>query len=404
MLIWIAMLVPVATAAILFFFFEHKTVWWEFLVPFVLSAVLILLCKCTAEKIGVTDTEYWGNKGVVAEHYEDWDEKVPCRHPKYCTRTVSRTDSKGRTHTSTERYQCGYEHMYDVDYHPECWVLKDDRGKPWSISRGQFERLASKWGNKTFVDLHRDYHSDDGDMYQSKWDGRDETIEPVISKHFYENRVQAASDSLFNFQEVPEEDEETYGLFDYPDIEAAWCPSILGDGPRKAAADDYLTRMNAKLGAPKQVRMWILVYKNQPMEAAFLQRNLWKGGNKNEFTVCVGTNDAWDVTWCKVISWTEVETLKAQVEGDVAEMGKLDLEKIAALTVDAVQKDFVRKEFADFSYITVEPPWWAVVLTILLVAAANAGISAFLVMNEFKEKRRCEEETDTRHLFDDLIV
>lgn len=388
MLIWFAMLVPVVTAAVLLLFFRHRTVWWEFTVPFAISVVMIVVGKCSVEKLMVTDVEYWGNKGITAEYYEDWDEEVPCSHPKYCTRTVTRTDGDGNTHTETETYQCGWEHLYDVDYHPEYWVVNSDGVGCFPTTKDHFENLCRRWNNRTFVDLHRNYHSNDGDEYVTAWDGKDETIEPIITKHFYENRVQAATNSLFNFTEVFEEDVATYGLFDYPVIEGASCPSVLGEGPRKGAADEYLNRMNAKLGAPKQLRLWLLVYKNQPMQAAFLQRDYWKGGNKNEFIVCVGTNDQWEVTWCRVISWTEVGTLKATVEGDVAAMPKLDLEKIARVMTTECERAFVRKEFADFSYLTVEPPGWAVALTFFLVVGANVGISFYLVMNQFNEARR----------------
>ena len=41
--IWFAMAIPVLVSVILYFFFNHKVVWWEFVIPFVLSIILILI-------------------------------------------------------------------------------------------------------------------------------------------------------------------------------------------------------------------------------------------------------------------------------------------------------------------------------------------------------------------------
>jgi len=41
------------------------------------------------------------------------------------------------------------------------------------------------------------------------------------------------------------------------------------------------------------------------------------------------------------------------------------------------------KEFADFSYITVEPSGWAILLTYIVTILANVGISVFAIKNEF---------------------
>lgn len=134
-----------------------------------------------------TDTEYWSGYVVKAEYFEAWDERVPCSHPVYCTRTV--TDSEGNT--STEEYQCGWEHAYDVDYHPEHWKKTDNNGITKSINRYEFNRLVKVLGNKSFVNLYRDYHSIDGDKYISRYVGGDESIDIMCHSHYYENRVQA---------------------------------------------------------------------------------------------------------------------------------------------------------------------------------------------------------------------
>jgi hypothetical protein len=73
-------------------------------------------------------------------YYEDYDERVSCKHPIYCTRT--HRDSKGHTYTTT--YVCGHHHLYDVDYTPPQYeIVLNDRTKK-SISAGRYTELVNK--------------------------------------------------------------------------------------------------------------------------------------------------------------------------------------------------------------------------------------------------------------------
>src|SRR4029077_19599921 len=99
------MIIPVIIAVGLYVWFSRETVWWEFIIPFAVSALFCLGAKAIVEKIQTSDTEFWSGWVVNAQYYEDWDETVPCRHPEYAT------DDKGNT------YFVGYAHVFDVDYH-----------------------------------------------------------------------------------------------------------------------------------------------------------------------------------------------------------------------------------------------------------------------------------------------
>lgn len=378
-IIWFAMVVPFATAFVLYRWYHHRTLWWEFLIPIVVSVLLITVSKLLAEKYQTWDHEYWGGWVTQAEYFEDWNQRVPCSHPKY----VTRTDSKGRTHQEF----AGYQHVYDVDYHPEYWEVNDSNGATISVSRDKFEELCDHFGNRKFVELHRSYHTNDGDKYVTSWDESDELLEPVTTIHSYENRVQA-SHSLFNFPEV---DPEEYGLFEYPKVEDFYhCPSILGEsGPSGAGAERVLALANAKLGAWKQVRLWVVIFQDQPLAAGLAQQNYWKGGNKNEFVVCIGVNEQHQVQWCYPFSWTEVESLKVDTRNFVIEQQgqTLDLERIVTWLAPEIEKRFVRKQFADFDYLQVEPPVWAVILTFILTIGANVGLSAWIIHNEHKDEK-----------------
>lgn len=381
MLIWLSLLFPIVTIAILIYFFNKNVVWWECLVPFGVAIACILISKFVSEKSQVTDTEYWGGYGITAIYYEAWDERVTCSHPEYCSRTV--TDSDGNTHT--EQYQCGWQHPYDVDYHPEYWELNDSNNDSHRLSREYWEQLCIRWKNKVFVDMHRNYHSIDGDSYVTKWNNQDSTLEPVTSLHSYENRVQA-SNSIFNFQEVDVIDKDIYGLFEYPSITSPYfCQNVLGNIPNAGIAQRKLEIFNSKFGAMKQIRVFLLSFQNQPIEAALLQENYWKGGNKNEFIICVGSNSDNDLTWCHVISWTEVDELKILIRDNISKMKKVDAEKIIDYSLPVIFDKFKRKEFIDFSYIKVEPTTRAIIISYIIVLLSCIGISFWVVKNDIDE-------------------
>src|SRR3972149_10094291 len=97
MIIWLAMLIPFLTVAVLLIKFHHKTLWWEFLLLLIAPLIFISASKAVIEHALTSATEFWGSFVLKTEYYEDWNERVSCRHPRY--RTETSTDSKGHTTT-----------------------------------------------------------------------------------------------------------------------------------------------------------------------------------------------------------------------------------------------------------------------------------------------------------------
>jgi hypothetical protein len=338
-----------------------------------------------AVSVASMDREYWGSNAISAVYYEAWDERVSCRHPVYCHRPATRTDSEGHVSVTIERYRCGWEHGFDVDYHSPKWEIRDSLGKVFPTSKELFESLASRWHNRTFANMGRQYHSIDGDKYETKWDRQDETIEPFVTMHSYVNRVKVSTE--FTFKEVKPEEKAQLGLYDYPVI-STYCPSILGRGPNDETANRYLDIWNAKLGPQKQVRMWVLVFHDKPQQAGIMQESYWKRGNKNEVVVCIGTDKQWNITWCKAFSWAKNTAMLTALKDRIAgpESVPLDLDKVALITVEEVSKGFVRREFKEFETLTVEPGKVALIVTFVLTLLVNLGVSFYVVENEFENK------------------
>lgn len=377
MIIWFAALIPFIGAGALFWIWNRKVALWEALVMMVVPLGLIASAKGCSEYSQTQDTEFWGGYVTTAEYYEDWNERVSCRHPIPCSHPSYSTDSKGK------RYQSGYQHSndghyhsYDVDYHPEYWEVNTSVRETKEISHGFFENLCKQFGNRVFVDLHRNYHTKNGNKYVATWKGEAETIEPVTVARSYENRVQA-SQSVFNFKTVNPAD---YGLFQYPAIQGLRQQCVMGPGATEVSEKKF-QYLNATLGGSKQVRLFVLVFQNQPIQAAMEQEAFWKRGNKNELVTCIGVDKDLEVQWSHVFSWTEVDELKIEARNQVMGMKKLDLAAYADWLGPMVQSKWVRKNFADFNYLTVEPTMSAVIWTFVLTLLVTIGIGVWAVLN-----------------------
>jgi hypothetical protein len=382
-IIWFAVLIPLAGAGALYWIFHHKVAIWESAMIGLAPILFIAMAKGCSEYSQTKDTEYWGGYVTSAEYYEDWNEKVSCRHEISCSHPEYSTDSNGRRYQSGYQHSNdGYYHLYDVDYHPEYWQLHTSVGETLSASKPRFDQLAVQFGNRKFVELRRDYHTDDGDKYVAAFMGEAEKLEPVTVERSYENRVQA-SQSVFNFKEVNPKD---YGLYEYPKIMGLTQPCVLGPGAT-APVERKVQYLNATLGASKQVRLFILVFQDKPIQASMEQEAYWKRGNKNELVTCVGVDKDLAVQWAHVFSWTEVEELKIEARNEVMGQKTLDLVKYLDWLGPAVQEKWRRKNFDEFSYLTVEPSTAAVVWTFIGTLLITVGIGVWAILNDVNPNR-----------------
>lgn len=377
MIIYGALFIPLIVAIILYKYFSHKTVWWELFVPIIASLIFTFSMKSIIEKVQVSSKEYWGSFVERVEYYEDWNEWIT----QTCTRSCC-CDSKGEN-CSTETYDCSY-----CQYHPAIWRIITTNGETVDISKSEYANIKSKFGNESFVDLGRYYYTDDGDEYFSNWNKDSLNAISVTTLHHYENRVKAADQSVFHFQDVSEEDKVKYNLKDYPEINGNYkMISIIGDSSQDATiAEAKIQYINGLLGNKKEVRVFVLIFKDQPISAGFYQEWYWAGANMNEFVVCIGIDKERNVKWCKPISWTRSEILKAEVKNFVQNQTKLNLQSVADFMKIKIEEKFVRRSFKEFDYLTVEPPTWAVILAYLLTLAINIGLSSWIIKNEYNDK------------------
>ena len=373
MIIYGALLIPILVAIFLYKYFSHRTVWWEFFIPLAASLIFVVSSKSLIEHVQVTSKEYWGSFVDRVEYFEDWNE--------YIHRTCTRSCGKNCTTT----YDCSY-----VQYHPAYYQIITTTGETVSISKSEYKKLKSLFGNDNFKDLGRHFHSNDGDKYFSVWERDSIKATPVTTLHYYENRVKAADHSIFNFREVEEKDVKKYSLKDYPEIYGDYkMKVVIGDDSHDAKiADKRFQYINGLLGHKKQVRTFVLIFKNQPVKAATYQKWYWKGANMNEFVICIGIDNDRNVKWCQPISWTKSEILKSEIKNFVQSQSKLSLQAVANFSQTKINNKFKRLDFKTFNYLTVDPPLWAILLTYILTIGLNIALSFWIINNEHHEERR----------------
>lgn len=372
MAIYLCLLIPVFTLLVLFFFFRHKTQWWEFIIPVVVSVIFILVGKYMAIKSLTDDTQYLGGYTTQVRYYEAWNE--------YIHRTCSRSYKCGKS-TCHTYYDCSY-----VKYHPEYWTAETTLGT-FTISKKRYnEILHNKFhiNQPTFHDMERYYHTQDGDMYYGSWDDRDENLVPVATSETYENKPKA-SHSVYHFQELDSIDIRTYKPFDYPSIDDNNQQNCLL-GIHDRIAEHKLQVLNARLGKSKHVRVFIVVFKNQPVEAGHVQERYWEGSNKNEFVITIGINDKNEVIWVYDFSWTEVQEAKVETREFLLAQRDLNLSAVVDFTYKEIEQRWVPRNFHEFDILTIQPSMTAIMWIMCLTILLNVGMAVWIILNEFEDE------------------
>lgn len=384
-MIWLALVWPLIFCLVLLCVpqFRVKTVWFEYVLPWIPVVLFILLTQGCAETIQTRDTELLGGYATEAAYYEEWNERVPCSHPKYRTETYIDSDGDIQTRQVFD----GWEHFYDVDHHPERWVLYTTL-RDFSISKGQYRAFVNRWGNQQFVDLGRDYHTIDGDKYYVQWNGVKEDTEPVFIQESWVNKTQNKQ-SLFSFEEI---DPTVSPVHDYPELDGWSSDNVLGflSNP---SANQQLAILNGTIGGKHECIVWICTWKNKPISVAFDQQHYWKGGNKNELVICISVDDSLKPQWANVFSWMDDQTFSYKIKNFILDQKQVDLSLLLLYLEHEIPSKWKRKEFSanaedgGFDYISVDMPAWALWTAHILAFLSSLGVALFIYHNDLQENK-----------------
>lgn len=350
---------------VLIIFWHKRVVWWELAIPLGFTIIFVLIGKFIAVNSLTSDVEWVGGYAQEVRYYEDWNE--------YIHRTCCHKCGK-----STCCYDCSY-----IKYHPEYWTAETTLGS-YSISETRYDKLLAQFRvtKPSFHDMNRHYFSNDGDMLYGKWPGDNLSLEPVTAQEHYENKPRAAH-NVFRFDPLDTAEFNLYKPFEYPEITEVYYQKCLL-GITDPASEKKLQILNAILGAPKQIRAFILVFKNKPVQAAIAQERYWEGSNKNEIVLCVGVDNTNNVQWAYDFSWTDKQDFKVEVRRFVESQKKLDLPSAIDYLYSEVDTKWKRKDFKDFDYLTIDPTLGQVIWILSLVMLFNGLIGWWIVENDIQ--------------------
>lgn len=313
--------------------------------------------------------ECWNYKIVKVQYYEDWDEMVSCRHPVYC----ETRDSKGNTY----RYICGYQHAFDVDYHPEEWHAVDEYGTHHGIDRNTYDIWRKRWKTDHFIRLNRRYYSNDGDMYEAGWTNKYDDIFPWSEIKQYENRVRV-SKSVYSYTPV---DKETQKKFTRP-VDNNDTSPLQAYGVPKYNHDEWALRLvNAENGPSKKVHTLVILFDASVygMDTIETLKAAWQGPNKNELVICVGVvPSTYEVKWCDVFSWMDDTTIHAKIRQNIQASPNLNIQDLSKYLRSAIPQYWEKKNFHDFDYLSITLPWGYKVA--MFIVSIGLCISAGIVI------------------------
>jgi len=385
--IWWCLLIPIIGSAIKIAFFHKRLTWWEIFIPTVACIFFIGIFKAIVEKVQVTDTEYHGALIVSARYYEPYETWVK----RTCSYTTCTGSGKTRVCT-THYYDCSY-----CDYNGPEWEVTNSLGQKWGVSEEYYNYLKKKWSaTPYFVELNRDinYHGGcgkDGDAYEIQWDKKPLTSESTTTENSYENRVQAAH-TAFDFPEITEADKKRYKLFDYPPVNSFVQKTVLGidsigwlKGREKERMIQWSKYLNGHLGPKKHARVYILLFKDMPSLASNMQEAYWSGGNDNELIVCIGLSSKdRKISWVKPFTWSPNRKIIPDVREDIMKTRFFNPDIIAKSILTNVEKEYKRKDFSEFSYLTIEPPTWAKWTTFFVTLIITIAVCYWTINNDIE--------------------
>lgn len=370
-------IIPFITCLILFMWFRKETVWWEYVAIVLPSALLTFILYVSFKHYVVSDTEYLGYYVTKICYYEPWNEYIH----RTCTREVyDGRDSEGNAKYRTETYDCSY-----VEYHPAEWTMVHNYSS-WetNISHELYNKIKNKFGTPLkFKDMHRHYHTIDGDCYECYFNGDRNRMWTLTEAHSYKNKI-LGSKSIFNFSDVNEQTKKDYRLYDYPDYHYAYdqCPIMSEIGIPKATIDSF-KYLNAYYGSKYQFRTYVMIWKNASFETSTYQQDYFVGGNKNELCICISVDNMGYVQWVNAFSWEDKPEMVVGVNHLYEKGERLDLMKLNRYLLQTVPYKWKRKAFADFEYITVILKTWQWILILILTLIYNFIIAIVVIENEY---------------------
>jgi len=346
-------------------------------------AVALVATECVAAvghylaKLAGYDTEFLSGYVTEVRYYREWTERVVTTH--------TYRDSRGNTRT---------ERRVSYVHHPPYWQWGLNTGHVQNIPESYFDELVRLWGGQTsyFSTFHPNCVSGGGGQL-CVWDQNYEHMQTSTYSQRYNNPLDR-SNSIFRYEEITTEQAREMGLYDYPAIVDYEQQPIVGLDIATAADQHAFQMLNAMKGNSCQVHFFVLIYEaSKGLTIGEKQRAYWHGGNKNEFTICLGVerpavSDSSDdigeepyvLRWCNAFSWMDEPQMELAIESWARdhEGEPLNLQQFCDWLHQNIHL-WQRKEWKDFKYISSPMTWWQL-LIIFGLTLAGCAVAWFLLV------------------------
>lgn len=340
MIYFLLALIPMLIPFIARYYFKHDFTIPEMILACVAPSVVIAIIYVGGTYSEMADVEVLSGQVTAKERNE-----VHCRHSYSCNCVTYYTGS-GKDRKSHRKCSTCYRHSYDVD-----WDIISTLGTisiDTEDSRGLIE--PKRW---TIVNV--------GD--------------PYAKTSSYVNYVKGAKDSLFNLEKynkgqlnsVPEYPSKIFDLYKINRV-----VDIGANVNNLQEINDGISNILRTLGSTKQVNI-VMAITNKPRDFAFVVRDKWLGGKKNDVMIIIGTSNYPKIDWVEVFSWSKNQMVNIKLRDDITELGSMSSINVLMWVIsDDVNNHFVRKTMKEFEYLDgqIQPSatviYWALGIGVLL--------------------------------------
>lgn len=354
MVFLILLLVPLLVMAGAYLLWREVT-WQEALAQTGAQAVVAGISALIVYHSSVGDTEVWN--GRVTGKEKVW---TSCSHSYQCNCRETCSGS-GTSRTCSTTCDTCYDHSNDYN-----WEVYTTNKETIQIDR--IDRQGS-------------------DM-PPRWNAV-KIGEPTAVEHTYTNYIKGSPDTLFRRQ--GQDTEKFKGrLPTYPKVRDYYVMDRFlssVSGQDAAAWNAGLAKLNADLGAAKQVNM-LVILTNEPAEFFYALEEAWLGGKKNDVVLVIGVGADSKPSWANVMAWTDANIFKVQLRDDVLALPKIGHETVLPVLGKNVEATYVRKPMKDFEYLkaSISPTTTQWVVSLIFGFVFSGGLTYLL--HVYRQRKR----------------
>lgn len=323
------------------------------------SMLAVFLISIASSYVGSSSTEILNGQVTSKER-----DRVSCSHDYKCRcKNVPKKRSDGSTYYEEECDTC-YDHDYDYN---------------WNV-------------DSTLGSYRIDRVNRQGTIEPPRWTSV-KIGDPVADTHTYTNWIKSSDSSLFNVSKnrfdqfkdkIPAYPKEIY---DYYNIDRIVTLGLKVND--QAKLNRYISEQLRQLGPKKQVNLIFVVTKIQDPTYADAIWASWKGAEKNDVVVVVGTQNG-EINWVKVQSWAEFDIFNVKLRDRIMDSKVFKMKNIIDMTVDETYKSYQRKPMKQFEYLKDETramPLGTMIFIGILIVLVH-GISIGFVLKDRYERRK----------------